>query len=133
MNQLCSDKLEEISVSIQENKDDPDNKVTIEIILCDIIQPVVKHVLICDKNDDSKVYVFKSMHIETGRTLRLETRSDFDSQGFPHRAQVKQYDAADNVTVHQIYQVEKVQINKPIPEDVFQVPSDQKYRVITDG
>ncbi len=132
IDRLCSDSLEGILVSIEPDKNNPDFKVKIEINICDKNQnPYLNNILICDKNDYSRVYSHEGIILETGQVITKETRSDFDSQGFPHHIVTIEYENTAKIKCLKTYEIESVQINNPIPDEIFDFNPPLNYKIIT--
>jgi len=130
INQLCSGTLKDISVKIQPDKDAPDVKDRIEIILYSQEgAPFYESTLICDKEDYSKVY-YSEVRSPVGKHLiSTRTCSNFDSQGFPHRATLVEYDSEGKVKIHETYLVESVRLNPSIPDEIFKFNPPKDYAV----
>ena len=86
-------------------------------------------VLICDRNDYSRVYSVKSYVPATGHLSYVRECSNFDSQGFPHNATVIEYDIDGKLKKKQVYRVTKVQLNPVIPSEVFEFRPPEGYKV----
>jgi hypothetical protein len=86
-------------------------------------------VLICDRDDYSRVYCIRSYQHKTGRLLRVRESSNFDSQGFPHNVTVIEYDADGKLKKKEVYTFEKVVLNPAIPDEVFEFRPPEGYKV----
>lgn len=86
-------------------------------------------VLICDRNDYSRVYSIRSYQHKTGRLLRVRECSNFDSQGFPHDATVIEYNVDGTLKKKEVYRVETVELNPVIPNEVFEFRPPEGYTV----
>jgi len=86
-------------------------------------------VLICDRNDYSRVYSTRSYQHKTGRLLRVRESSNFDSQGFPHNVTVIEYDADGKLKKKEVYEVASIRLNPVIPDEVFEFRPPEGYTV----
>lgn len=86
-------------------------------------------VLICDRNDYSRVYSVKSYLPTTGHLSYMRECSNFDSQGFPHNATVIEYNIEGKLKKKEIYTIEKVELNPVIPDEVFKFNPPEGYKV----
>lgn len=86
-------------------------------------------VLICDRDDYSRVYCIRSYQYKTGRLLRVREFSNYDSQGFPHNVTVIEYDADGKLKKKEVYTFEKVVLNPAIPDEVFEFHPPEGYTV----
>lgn len=86
-------------------------------------------VLICDRNDYSRVYYLKSYMPTTGHLSYMRECSNFDSQGFPHNATVIEYNIEGKLKKKEIYTIEKVELNPVIPDQVFKFQPPEDYEV----
>jgi hypothetical protein len=57
------------------------------------------------------------------------TWSDFDSQGYPHNITKMEYDTNGNLNKRMIYQVLDVNLNGPVPEEVFEFNPPHDYEI----
>jgi len=65
----------------------------------------------------------------TGELLYIKEFSDFDSQDFPRKATIIEYDLDGKLKKKEVYIVEKVELNPLISEEVFQFQPPQGYKV----
>jgi hypothetical protein len=131
IDQLQSDTLKGIHITIDPDINAANERVRIEIILCDLKElPFMHMTLICDKEDYSEVYSFESRIPATDRLIRTETRGDFDSQGFPHDVSVFEYDRKGKKSHHRLYQIESVSLNVQIPPERFEFGPAKDYHVV---
>lgn len=86
-------------------------------------------VLICDRNDYSRVYSLKSYFPTTGQLLYTRECSNFDTQGFPHNATILEYDINGNLKKKEVYRIAKVDLNPFIPDEVFEFNPPPGYKV----
>lgn len=86
-------------------------------------------VVICDRNDYSRVYSIRSYQHKTGRLLRVRECSNFDSQGFPHNVTVIEYDTDGKLKTKEVYKFETVTLNPAIPDEVFEFHPPEGYTV----
>ena len=89
--------------------------------------------LICDREDYSRVYYSGIRNPLTGKLLVTKECSNFDSQGFPHNATVIKFDMDGNLKEKEVYTVERVELNLVIPDDVFEFRPPEGYKVTDFG
>jgi hypothetical protein len=131
MNQLSLDTLKGIGITIEPDNTTLHDTVRIEMIIYNAKDvPVLKMVMICDKSDFSRVYFYESRIPASGALIRKEDRENFDSQGFPHKISVFEYEATGRNTHQELYEVERVRLNTQIPSEDFEPSSTKDYRVI---
>jgi len=132
INQLGLGTLKCIGITIYPDNETLHEAVRIEMILYSTKDVPFMHMsLICDKDDYSRVYSFER-HIPVGGALiRREIRDNFDSQGFPHKVSIFEYDTTGKYTRHKLYEVESVSLNTQISSEVFELSSAKDYRVLT--
>lgn len=128
---LRSGHLSGLRLSLDPCDTEGPNHVRIEMVLSNTENiPFLQMAMICDKEDYARVYVSEIRQISTGNLVRSETRSNFDSQGFPHKISVDEYDSNGNLTRQYLYQIENVSLNVLIPPKDFQIDGEKEYRVI---
>jgi hypothetical protein len=130
INFICNSADKEASISVQTDPNSPQTRVKIEIIICNIHRkPLVKGIMICDKNDYSIIYDNRIEIPTTGNAVSVETRSDSDAQGFPHNITSTEYD--NNCQIKQIKKciVQDVVINRTIPDKIFRCDPNE-YEII---
>lgn len=86
-------------------------------------------VMICDREDYSRVYYMEICNPRTGKRLYVRKLSNFNPQGFPHNATVIEYNIDGKLKKKEVYRIVKVQLNPSIPEDVFEFRPPVGYRV----
>ncbi|MHC4155301.1 MAG: LolA family protein [Planctomycetota bacterium] len=86
-------------------------------------------ILICDRNDYSRLYSLKSYMPTTGHVSYVRECSNFDSQGFPHNAVVIEYDIEGKLKKKETYIIEEVDLNPVIPDEVFKFNPPDGYKV----
>ena len=129
--QLCSGTLEGLSVKIRPDPNEPDAKDRIEIGLYndENIQTYTS-LMICAKDDYSKVYYCQTPNPAMNKSpIFKKTCSNFDAQGFPHNVTQVIYDGKDNVQLQETYKIEDVNVNIPIPKEVFEFNPPESYEV----
>jgi len=131
--QLRSGTLEDFSVKIKPDENEPDVKDRIEISLYNNEKiEFYTSLMICAKDDYSKVYYCETPNPATNKPLAFtKTCSNFDAQGIPHNVTQVIYDGKGNVKLHETYQIENVRLNIPIPKEVFEFNPPDNY-VVTD-
>jgi hypothetical protein len=126
-NQLCSGKLNGINIVIENDDLFPEtrDKIKLSFYPENPKRPVTKTVIVCDKNDYSRVYYCGTSKL----SLTESTWSDFDSQGYPHNITKMEYGTDGNLKKCVIYQVLDVHLNTPIPKEVFEFNPPQDYEI----
>jgi hypothetical protein len=86
-------------------------------------------VLVCDKEDYSRVYRTE-YHIPTTNKLIYRRECDnFDSNGFPHNITETKYDKDGNFVEKSVYKIIKVKPNPSIAAKIFELNPPQGYKV----
>lgn len=127
---LRSGRLPDLGLTVEPDPDAPQAKVRIQVALGKTAKPIAQVILICDKDDFSKVFVMEWRSPSTGNLIRSETRGDYDPQGYPHTISVVEYDGKGNQTRQELYQIDAVQWNGPIPAEAFRLADAKAYPVI---
>ncbi|MDD5134227.1 MAG: hypothetical protein PHP01_02295 [Phycisphaerae bacterium] len=86
-------------------------------------------VIICDKNNYSRIYCMEICNPGTGKPLYIKQFSNFDDQDFPHNATIIEYDANGNLKNKEIYTIEKVELNPILSKDVFEFAPPEEYEI----
>jgi len=86
-------------------------------------------VLICDREDYSRVYYSEIRNPLTGKLLVTKECSNFDAQGFPHNAIIIKFDMDGNLKEKEVYTIEEVELDPNIPDDVFEFRPPKGYDV----
>jgi hypothetical protein len=86
-------------------------------------------VIICDKEDYSRVYYLEICNPGTGKLLQIKQCSNFDNQGFPHNATIIEYDMNGELKKKEVYTIEKVELNPVISKDVFEFTPPEEYEI----
>lgn len=87
-------------------------------------------IMVCDREDYSRVYYMESCMPTTGKVLYIRECSNFDSQGFPHNITEIQYDKDGNFKEKSVYRIEKVELNPSIPSEIFEIHPPQGYKIV---
>jgi hypothetical protein len=126
-NQLCSGKLNGINIVIENDEFFPEtrDKIKLSFYPENPKRPITKTVIVCDKNDYSRVYYCGISKL----SLVESTWSDFDSQDYPHNITIMEYDTNVNLKKRVIYQVLDVNLNTPIPKKVFEFNPPKDYEI----
>jgi hypothetical protein len=128
LEKLSTGELEKISVRICPDPNVPDTKDRIEIGLPkDSIVPGT--IMICDREDYSRVYYYEVRHPLTGQLLFTRECTNFDSQGFPRNATEIQYDADGKLKKKEVYTIVEVDLDPSIPDEVFIFQPPPGYKV----
>lgn len=114
-------------IAIRSDPNAPDTRDIIEIGDPNYFPMVV---LICDREDYSRVYHIEAQIPTKTQIMYIRECSDFDSQGFPHNVTEIKYDTDGNFEEKSVYMIERVELNLSIPDDVFQFNSPKGYKVI---
>lgn len=113
-------------LAICPDPNNPDSRDRIEIKDPNYLGGIV---LICDKEDYSRVYYSEIRNPLTGKLLVTKECSNFDAQGFPHNATVIKFDMDGNLKEKEVYTIERVELNPNIPEEVFEFKPPEGYDV----
>lgn len=127
MEQLQKGTLAGLDIAVDEDTTNPAATVRLRIVWGTAIAPALEMLLVCDREDYARVYSYEARTVHEV-LLWEETRSDFDSKGFPHSVTTVQYDDAGNMLRRESYQVEAVHLNVPIPTEAFEVDPKGEYR-----
>jgi hypothetical protein len=128
LDKLSTDELEKINVRICPDTNAPDTMGRIEIMIPkDSVEP--GNIIICDREDYSRIYYYEVRNPLTGQILFTRRCSNFDSQGFPHNATLVQYDENGSIKEKEVYRIAKVQLNPSIEDDVFLFRPPVGYKV----
>ena len=133
LRKLCSGTLENISIKIELDPNEPDAKDRIEIcIFNDEKTEFSKALMICARDDYSKVYYCDSLTPVFNKSPKMiNTYSDYDNLGFPHNVTNVQCNDKGEILVQQTIKIENVRVNIPFAKNVFEFnPPD--YYVVTD-
>lgn len=87
-------------------------------------------ILICDREDYSRVYRTEFHIPTTNKLIYLRECNNFDSNGFPHNITEIKYDKNGNFLEKSIYKIIKVELNSSIPADVFEFHPPKGYKII---
>lgn len=86
-------------------------------------------VLVCDKEDYSRVYRTEFHIPTTNKLIYLRECGNFDSNGFPHNITEIKYDKDGNFVEKSVYRIINVELNPSIPAAVFEFNPPQGYKV----
>jgi hypothetical protein len=86
--------------------------------------------MVCDKEDYSRVYYMESCMPMTGNVLYIRECGNFDSQGFPHNITETRWDKDGNFLENSVYRIIKVDLNPSIPPEVFEFNPPEGYKVV---
>lgn len=115
-----------LRVRINPDPNNPDTRDRIEIKSDDYPCGTV---IICNREDYSRVYYMEVCNPGTGELLYIKEFSDFDSQDFPRKATIIEYDLDGKLKKKEVYIVEKVELNPSIQDDVFEFQPPVGYKV----
>jgi len=87
------------------------------------------NIMICDRNDYSRVYYMRACIPTTGKVLHVAECNNFDSQGFPHNITEIEYDLNGDFKKKSVYKIEKVELNPVIPDEAFKFNPPKGYEV----
>jgi len=119
--------VQKVRVSVTPEKNAPGNKDRIEI--GDPNKPYGT-VMICDREDCSRVYYMESRNAQTGQPFYIRECSNFDSQGFPRNVTEIQYDMEGNLNEKSVYHIVSVDLNPSLPENLFVFNPPEGYKVV---
>jgi hypothetical protein len=86
-------------------------------------------IMVCDREDYSRVYYMESCMPTTGKVMYIRECSNFDSQGFPHNITEIKYDKNGNFVERSVYRIEKVKLNPVIRDEIFKFNPPEGYKV----
>jgi hypothetical protein len=129
IDKLCSGTLDNMSFRILPDEGAPEINERIEISLGDEKSPILKTVLVCDKEDYSKVYFYELQNVGANLPILETYRSDFDSNGFAHSSTEIEYDDEGNIKRKLAHRIESVRVNVAIPNEVFEFSPPDGYTV----
>jgi hypothetical protein len=126
-NQLCSGKLNGINIVIENDEFFPEtrDKIKLSFYPENPKRPITKTVIVCDKNDYSRVYYCGISKL----SLVERTWSDFDSQNYPHNITRMEYDTNGILKERVIYQILDANLNTPFPKEVFEFNPPKDYEI----
>jgi hypothetical protein len=132
IDQLCSSTLKGVNIVISPDENAPTTKekIVMDFYAKDSNKPISKSILVCAKEDYSKVYYNEVRNAVTNRLLLTRACSDFDSQGFPHNVIEIKYDNEGKVKSRESYQIQDVHINIPIPKETFAFNPPADYQIM---
>lgn len=87
-------------------------------------------IMVCDKEDYSKVYYLEACNPATGKPLYVRELNDFDRQGFPHSSITEEYDLNGEIKKSEVCTIEKVELNPSISDEVFEFSPPRGYEVV---
>jgi hypothetical protein len=111
-------------------RSDPDSPGARDIIKMGDPNHFPTVVLICDREDYSRIYRFEGRNPTTNQIMYVRECNDFDSQGFPHNVTEIQYDKDGNLKEKSVYRIIKVELNPSIPADVFEFHPPEGYKIV---
>lgn len=114
-------------IAIRSAPNNPNTKDIIEIGYPNHFPLVV---LICDREDYSRVYHFEARIPTKTQIMYIRECSDFDSQGVPHNITEEKYNKDGNLREMSIYKIEKVELNHVVPDEIFRFNPPKDYKVI---
>jgi len=129
IDKLCSGTLGNMSVTILPDEGAPEINERIEISLGDEKSPLLKTILVCDKEDYSRVYFYELRNLGANRPIVQRWCSDFDSNGFAHSSTEIKYDDEGNIKRKLAHRIESVRVNVAIPNEVFEFSPPDGYAV----
>ena len=128
INNLLSGTLENLRVSIQPDKKNPETKVCLEIVPVDgSNMPVSRIKMTADKGNYSKIYYYEVQNMKSGLPVLAREADSFDVNDFPHNITTIQYDQNGNAQKEEEYKIIDAKINTDIPEAVFDMNQIGKY------
>lgn len=87
-------------------------------------------VLICDRNDYSRVYRLEFHIPTTNQILYIRECNDFDSNDYPHNVIEINYDAKGKFKNKSIYSVINAKLNPSIPSEIFEIHPPQGCKTV---
>ncbi len=129
IDKLCSGTLGNMSVTIRPDEEAPETHERIEISLGNEESPILKTILVCDKEDYSRVYFYELRNPDANLPIVQRWCSDFDCNGFAHRSTEIKYDDEGNIKRKLAHRIESVRVNVAIPNEVFEFSPPDGYAV----
>jgi hypothetical protein len=87
-------------------------------------------VLICDRNDYSRVYRTEFHTPTTNQIMYIRECDNFNSNGFPHNITEIKYDMEGNLKEKSVYNIVSVDLNPSFPDDLFRFNPPEGYKVV---
>ena len=119
---------EELSVNIAPHPSTPDAKDRIAIRYPKLASGGT--ILICDRNDYSRVHHLEFSVPGSNSPLYVRECSNFDSEGFPRDITEIQYGKDGNLKEKSVYTILQVHLNPSIPDEVFEFRPPEGYKVM---
>jgi hypothetical protein len=113
-------------ISVRPDSDAPESRDMIEI---DASGQIPSTILICDKNDYSRVYRAEFYFPTTNQIIFLRECSNFNSEGFPRSITETQWDKNGNFVEKSNYTIIKVELNPSVPDEIFELNPPEGYVV----
>lgn len=119
----------DLSIKLQNDtkSDQSRDKIAIDLLNEDLAG--LSMVIVCDKQDYSKVFEFECRFQPSNQLLIKRVCNDFDANGFPHYFQIAEYTYDGNLKAEITYKFEEVYLNTPIEDDVFEFNPPDNYRI----
>jgi hypothetical protein len=128
LDKLSAGELETVGVRICPDPNAPERRERIEIrVPNDAGLPMA--VLICDKEDYSRVYYYEARHPASSRPLTVRECDEFDRQGFPRKAIATEYNIDGSLKTKQAYIITMIELDPNIPDEVFEFNPPNDYAV----
>lgn len=109
---------------------DPNNPNTRDQIKIETDEHPCGTVMICDREDYSHIYYIEVCMPTTGKPLYIKECNDFDSQGFPRKISVTEYELDGSFKKKEVYEIVDVSLNPVIPDEVFEFNPPADYEIV---
>jgi hypothetical protein len=129
LNEICSGAVGGMSIRISPINNTSETNDRIKIIVSYRKSPALESILVCDKDDYSKVYSYEIMNTSSNQPIMKRLCSNFDLNGFPHNAKIIKYDNKGNLNSEVTYSILSARLNVTIPDEVFEFNLPKDYTV----
>jgi hypothetical protein len=131
LQKLRSGELEAFTMMISAEQDNDPNlpKDRIELFSKNGDEPPAM-IILCDRNDYSRVYYFESRNPFTGELIFVRRCSNFNFEGFPRNATIIWYDENGEEKKKKEITISNLKLNSSLPDDLFAFNPPEGYKVV---